>query len=197
MLKHIIAYSCRLLVLFIAVIGLIAWVFVSKLKNLDSLGALSSDMGLSHDWTGRTEILSKRHPWDADKISSWAAQELGAFLEIKSDLMPALEEWRRRHPPELADPKADAASPASPASDRMMIDVLRMRTALLAALEKRRMSLAAYRYFNELIADINRLGDRATQDRALTAAQREILMLRASGLRSVDTSGVEFLGLPH
>ena len=194
MLKHIIAYSCRLLVLFIAVIGLIAWVFVSKLKNLDSLGALSSDMGLSHDWTGRTEILSKRHPWDAEKIASWAAQELDAFLEIKSDLMPALEEWRRRHPPEPADPKADAASPGS---DRMMIDVLRMRTALLAALEKRRMSLAAYRYFNELIADVIRLGDRATQDRALTAAQRETLMLRASGLRSVDTSGVEFMGLPH
>jgi len=194
MLKHIIAYSFRLLVLFIACIALIGWVFVSKLKNLDSLGALSSAMGLSRDWKGRAEILSKRHPWDEEKRASWTAQELESFLEIKSDLLPALADWRQRHPPALPDPGSDAANPAS---DRMLADVLHMRAVLLAALEKRRMSLEAYCYFNELVADYNRLGDQALETDGLTATQRQSLLLRASDLRRVDSSGVEFMGLPH
>jgi hypothetical protein len=193
MFKLSIAYFFRLLILFIAAIVLLSWVFVSKFKNLDSMEAVNRTMGLSSDWKGRVEILEKRHPWSGKDISSWAGQELDAFLGVKSELMPFLKGWRQQHEWPASDPRSEKGG----STESMMVDILRSRAVLLFALEKRHLSLAAYRYFNELVLDFEQQGDKAFEKWKLTPIQRLALRERDMLLNNIDTSGAEYLGLPH
>jgi hypothetical protein len=193
MMKLFIAYFCRLLILFLAVAAFFSWILVSKIKNLDSLETLSGTMGLSSDWKGRVEILEKRHPWSSEKDLSWADRELDAFLAVKAELMPALKGWRERHEWPVSDHRSEQRS----SSESMMADILRLRAILLSALEKRHISLSAYCYFNELVLDFEQRGEKAVDERKLTATQRLAMHEREALLGNIDATGAEYLGLPH
>ena len=193
MLKLSIAYFCRLLILFLAAVAFFSWIFVSKVKNLDSLEGLSGTMGLSSDWIGRVEILEKRHPWSGENDLSWAGQELDAFMAVKSEVMPALKAWGQRHEWPASDPRSEQGG----SSESMVADILRLRAILLAALEKRHLSLTAYRYFNELVLTLEQRGEKAVDERKLTATQRLAMREREALLGNIDASGAEYLGLPH
>jgi hypothetical protein len=79
----------------------------------------------------------------------------------------------------------------------MVVDILRLRAILLAALEKRHLSLTAYRYFNELVLTLEQRGEKAVDERKLTATQRLAMREREALLGNIDASGAEYLGLPH
>jgi hypothetical protein len=192
MLKHSLAYSVRLLVLFAAGMAFLGWLFVSKLKNLDALEALNDSMGLSRDWNGRAAVLEKRYPWTEVRSASWSLTDLDSFLAVKAQLMPALLEWNQRHAQNPADRAGGSGS-----SESMMADLLRLRSTLLAALERQRLSLSAYHFFNDLAVTFSRSVGPGKINPGFAAGQRQALLSRQEQLRTIDVSGIEYLGLPH